>query len=176
MPLQTHTCLFTAMADSCSSSSEEVHAILLSALAVLQQIYDEEKKEVQLSAVISLVVYSESLVRVPPTSDPDIHDTNTMVSSESLVRVSRTCITTYRSRDLSTEMQPSCTSNVFCNCSCSHKRYARGRILMLMATSSSGAHTFLLSSPTPSQLVIDGSTGSGSSFYPRFDHPGRLLS
>ena len=28
-PLQTHTSLFTAMADSCSSSSEEEHVILL---------------------------------------------------------------------------------------------------------------------------------------------------
>ena len=48
-PLLTHTCLFTAMADSCSSrssssSSEEEYAILLGALAVLQQI-DEEKKD-----------------------------------------------------------------------------------------------------------------------------------
>ena len=46
-PLQTHTCLFTAMADSCSSSSsssEEEHAILLGTLAVLQQTDNEEKK------------------------------------------------------------------------------------------------------------------------------------
>ena len=33
------------MADSCSSSTGEVHAILLGALAVLQQIDNEEKKE-----------------------------------------------------------------------------------------------------------------------------------
>ena len=33
------------MADSCSSSSEEEHAILLGALAVLQQINEEEEKE-----------------------------------------------------------------------------------------------------------------------------------
>ena len=33
------------MADSCSSNSEEVLAILLGAMAVLQQIDDEEKKE-----------------------------------------------------------------------------------------------------------------------------------
>ena len=39
-----HTCLFTAMADSCSSSSKE-HPCLHSALAVLQQIDKEEKKE-----------------------------------------------------------------------------------------------------------------------------------
>ena len=38
--------LLTAMADSCSSSSgEEEHAIMLGALAVLQQIDTEEKKE-----------------------------------------------------------------------------------------------------------------------------------
>ena len=43
-PLQTHTCFFTAMADSWSSSSEE-HAILLGALAVLQHINDEEEEE-----------------------------------------------------------------------------------------------------------------------------------
>ena len=36
-------CLFTAMADCCSSSEKE-HAILLGALAVLQQI-DERKNE-----------------------------------------------------------------------------------------------------------------------------------
>ena len=42
-----HTCLFTAMADSCSTSSEEEHAILLGALAVavLRKIDDEENKE-----------------------------------------------------------------------------------------------------------------------------------
>ena len=38
-----HTCLFTAMADSCNSSSKEECAFLLSALAVLLQIDEEEK-------------------------------------------------------------------------------------------------------------------------------------
>ena len=42
-----HTGLFTAMAHSCSSNSEEDHVILLGALAVLQQIDDEEKKQKQ---------------------------------------------------------------------------------------------------------------------------------
>ena len=43
--LHTHKCLFTAMADSWSSSNEEEHAILLGELAVLQQINDEEENE-----------------------------------------------------------------------------------------------------------------------------------
>ena len=43
-PLQTHTCLCSAMAERCSSSDVE-HAILLGVLAVLQQIDEEEKKE-----------------------------------------------------------------------------------------------------------------------------------
>ena len=40
-----HTCLFTAMADSCNSSSKEERAFLLSVLGVLLQIDEEEKKE-----------------------------------------------------------------------------------------------------------------------------------
>ena len=43
-PLQTHTCLFTAMADSCRNSSEEEHAVLLGALAMQQQTNDEEER------------------------------------------------------------------------------------------------------------------------------------
>ena len=38
-----------------------------------------KKVEVQLSAVISLVVNSESLVRVPRTNDSDTHDTRTIL-------------------------------------------------------------------------------------------------
>ena len=38
-----------------------------------------KKVEVQLSAVISLVVNPESLVRMPRTSDSDIHDTRTIL-------------------------------------------------------------------------------------------------
>ena len=40
-----HTFLFTAIADSCSSNSVEEHVILLSALAVQQQIDEEPLKK-----------------------------------------------------------------------------------------------------------------------------------
>ena len=62
-----------------------------------------KKVEVQFSAVISLVVNSESLVRVTRTYRSHVRfyvqfcvtHTIFMVSSESLVRVSRTCGSTY---------------------------------------------------------------------------------
>ena len=71
-----------------------------------------KKVEVQFSAVISLVVNSESLVRVPRTSDSDIPVTRTILRPilchtydfhgfiESLVRVSRTCGSTLRVKSI----------------------------------------------------------------------------
>ena len=59
-----------------------------------------KKVEVQLSAVISKVANSESLVRVPRTSDTDMHDTRTILrpilrytyDSDSFIRVTRTSL------------------------------------------------------------------------------------
>ena len=46
-------------------------------LSLLTSIF--KNVEFQLSAGISLVVYSESLVRVPRTNDSDMHDTRTIL-------------------------------------------------------------------------------------------------
>ena len=57
----------------------------------------------------------------------------------------------------------------------SNKRSACDKILMLVATSASGTHTCLPSTPTPSQLVT-AAQSLVTVFSPRYDHTGRLLS